>query len=125
MSVTWHGLEPYQRALAGWPVEVANEARPIIKAHAEQAFREIHDGYPVVSGHLRDGLTITDTSTSVMHPSWTLENPVYYAKIFEAGGATTAGPKGPGRVFVPIVIRVRRAMRKQLVPLVLRGPSGG
>jgi len=126
--VTWYGLDLYRRALLGWPIEVANEARVIIEREAQAAYDEMRSpapvGYPVKSGELRNGLTLTDTSPSALHPRWTLQNETYYAKIFEAGGATTAGPKSPGRVFVPISIRRRRAMRDAIVQTVLRGPHG-
>lgn len=127
-SVQWYGLDLYRRALLGWPVEVAIEAKAILEREAQAAYDEMRSpapvGYPVKSGDLREGLTLTDTSPSELHPRFTLYNPVFYAKIFEAGGATTAGPKSPGRVFVPISIRHRRAARDAIVQTVLRGPRG-
>ncbi len=107
----------YIQALEGWPTAIAEAARPIIERHARQAYEQIRAGYPVVTGRLRDGLTIRDTSTGALHPSMTIENDVYYAKIFEAGGMTTAGPKPAGGVFVPISVRERRAMRAAVVAL--------
>ena len=115
----------YIQALEGWPVEVADAARPIIERHAKAAFEEIKAGYPVVTGKLRDGLTIKDTSKGALHPSVTIENDVYYAKIFEAGGMTTAGPKPAGRVFIPISVRERRAMRAEVVDLLERSAPRG
>jgi hypothetical protein len=113
-------LRMYAQALEGWPAHLADEARPIVERHAKQAFDDIRAGYPVVTGKLKAGLALTLDSRP-LHPSATLENEVYYAKIFEAGGATTAGPKPAGRVFVPIVIRTRRALRRELVALLQRG----
>ena len=115
----------YIQALEGWPQAIADAARPIIERHAQQAYEQIRAGYPVVSGTLRDGLTIRDTSKGPLHPSMTVENDVYYAKIFEAGGATTAGPKPAGRVFIPISVRERRAMRAEVVELLERTAPRG
>ena len=118
--MSWRGMDFYRQALLGWPATVAREAAPILERHARTAYDDIRAGYPVVTGHLRDGLTLTDTSPSPLHPQWTLENDVVYAKIFEAGGATTAGPKPAGRVFVPIAIREWRAARAEIMELLDR-----
>ena len=118
-------LAMYIQALEGWPTAIADAARPIIEGHARQAYEEIRATYPVVTGRLRDGLTIRDTSKGPLHPSMTVENAVPYAKIFEAGGATTAGPKPAGRVFVPISVRERRAMRRDVVELLERTAPRG
>lgn len=118
--MSWRGMDLYRQALRGWPQTVAEQAAPIVERHARAAFEDIHDGYPVVTGTLRDGLTLTETSPSPLHPRWTLENAVVYAKIFEAGGATTLGPKPAGRVFVPIARREVLAMRAEIVDLLER-----
>ena len=118
-------LAMYIQALEGWPQAIADQARPIIERHARQAFTDIYAGYPVVTGRLRAGLTIRDTSKGPLHPSMTVENEVYYAKIFEAGGMTTAGPKPAGRVFIPITVRERRAMRAEVVELLERTAPRG
>jgi hypothetical protein len=117
-------LAMYLQAMQGWPAAVAEAAAPILERHAKEAYAEIKAGYPVVTGHLRDGLTITNETSGPLHPAWTLENDVVYAKIFEAGGATTAGPKPAGRVFVPIVIKTRRALRRDLIPVLQRVVDG-
>ena len=117
---SWRGMDAYRQSLIGWPIEVAHAAAPILEAHARAAFQQIHDGYPVVTGTLRDGLTIANTTPHALHPRWTVENDVYYAKIFEAGGATAAGAKPQGRVFVPIVARERLAARREVVDLLFR-----
>lgn len=118
--MAWRGMDLYLASLHGWPQAVADDARPIIERHARTAFREIHDKYPRVTGKLQDGLTLTDTSPSSLHPRWTLENPVEYAKIFETGGATTLGPKPAAHVFPPIASRERKAMREELVEMLYR-----
>lgn len=115
----------YIQALEGWPQAVADEARPIIERHAKQAFEDIKAGYPVVTGTLRDGLYLKNTDKGPLHPSMTVGNDVYYAKIFEAGGMTTAGPKPAGRVFIPITVRERRAMRAEVVDLLERSAPRG
>ena len=116
----------YIQALEGWPQAIADAARPIIDQHAQAAYDQIKAGYPVVTGKLRDGLKIIrDSSKGPLHPSVKVANFVVYAKIFEAGGATTAGPKPAGRVFVPISVRERRAMRNEIVELLERTAPRG
>ena len=122
---TWRGMDAYRQSLLGWPAEVADQARPILEGHAHAAYAQIYAGYPVVTGRLRAGLTLADTSPSALHPRWTLENAVYYAKIFEAGGATLAGAKPQGKVFVPIVVRERREARTEVVDMLLENTPHG
>lgn len=118
-------MELYLQAFEGWPDTLAALARPIVDAHARQAYTDIRAGYPVKTGTLRDGLTIQDTSKGAMHPSMTVANDTVYAKIFEMSGATTAGPKPAGRVFLPITIRERRAMRAEIFALIDRTAPRG
>ncbi len=118
--MAWRGMDLYLASLAGWPQHIADAAAPIVERRARSAFQQIHDGYPVVTGHLRDGLKLTDTTPDPLHPRWHLENDVFYAKIFEAGGATTAGPKPAGHVFSRIAPLERRAMRVELVQMLER-----
>lgn len=118
-------MQLYIQALEGWPVTLAEAARPIIERHAQQAFDDIKAGYPVVSGTLRDGLYLKDTNKGPLHPSVTVGNDVFYAKIFEAGGMTTAGPQPAGRVFIPISVRERRAMRGEVFDLIERTAPRG
>ena len=118
MGVTWTGLDAYERELAAWPAETADAAAETVKARAQSAYAQIRANYPVVTGKLRDGLTIRDTSPSPLQPKWTVQNEVVYARIFESGGATSGGPKAPGKVFVPTSMRERRAMKDELIALV-------
>jgi len=112
----------YLQAMQGWPAAVAEAAAPIIERHAKAAYRDIQAGYPVVSGTLRDGLTITNETAGPMHPAWTLENTVYYAKIFEAGGATTGlfnvvdDAPAPLRDWLPYLAEAVGAKRPRRVP---------
>ena len=118
-------MELYVAAFAGWSQRVADEARPIVQRHATAAYEQIRDGYPVKSGTLRDGLRLVETDRGPMHPSWTVRNDVVYALIFESGGSTLAGAKTPGRVFNPIAVRERRAMRGELLALLERTAPRG
>jgi hypothetical protein len=120
-------MQLYIQALEGWPVTLADAARPIIRRHAQQAYDDVKAGYGPhrVTGTLEAGLTLKDTDKGPLHPSMTLENDVYYAKIFEAGGMTTAGPKPAGRVFIPITVRERRAMRGEIFDLIDRTAPRG
>jgi hypothetical protein len=117
-------MDLYRQALLGFPQEVADKAGAILEPHAQTAFQEIHDKYPVVTGRLQAGLTLTDNSAS-LHPRWTLANDVVYALIFEAGGATTTGPKPGGQVFVPIAIREWKAARAEIIDMLERTVPGG
>lgn len=116
-------LDMYIQAMKGWPAAAADQAAPIIERHARAAFDQIHDAYPVVTGTLQRGLTLTDNSTPLF-PRWTLSNPVVYAKIFEAGGATLKGAKPSGHVFTRIAPTEIRAMRAELVDLLATVVNG-
>jgi|SRR6516225_8722334 hypothetical protein len=114
--MAWRNLDRYLVLLDAYPQAVADAAASIVTTHATAAFQAIHDGYPVVTGRLQRGLTLTDRSTD-LHPRWTLRNDVVYAKIFETGGATTKGPKPHGHVFSRIAPIEVRAMRAELADL--------
>ena len=118
MGVTWSGLDAYEAELAAWPAETADAAAEKVKARAQAAYAQIRANYPVVTGTLRDGLTIRETTPTPLQPKWTVQNDVIYARIFESGGATTGGPKAPGKAFVPTAMRERRALKRELMALV-------
>ena len=113
--MAWRNLDRYLVLLDAYPQAVADAAVACVVT-MDAAFQAIHDGYPVVTGRLQRGLTLTDRSTD-LHPRWTLRNDVVYAKIFETGGATTKGPKPHGHVFSRIAPIEVRAMRAELADL--------
>lgn len=112
----WRGMDRYRQSLRGWPQAVADAAAPIVERHARAAYDQIHNEYPVVTGKLQRGLTLTDRSETLW-PRWELRNDVEYAKIFETGGATLKGPKPHGHVFSRIAPEERKAMRADLVDM--------
>ena len=111
-------------ALALVNAAVMAQAAPIVAQYAHDAFTAIHDAYPVVTGRLQRGLTLTDRSTD-LHTRWTLRNDVDYAKIFETGGATLKGPKPHGHVFSRLAPEYGRQLRDALFALVTRATLHG
>jgi hypothetical protein len=118
MGVTWTGLDAYEAELAAWPADTADAAAEKVKARAQSAYEQIRANYPVITGQLRDGLTIRDTTPNPLQPKWTVQNEVIYARIFESGGMTSGGPKAPGKAFVPTAMRERRAMKDEIIAVV-------
>ena len=118
MSVTWSGLDAYERELAAWPAATAHDAATHVETRARAAFSTVRAGYPVVTGTLRDGLRLANTTRDPLQPHWTLRNDVVYARIWESGGMTTGGPQAPGKLLIPTSMRERRAMVAEVVEVV-------
>ena len=121
MSVTWTGLDEYEAELEAWPMQAAGEAAQQVERAAEAAYESIRSGYTVITGHLRDGLQRGDVTTDAMHPKWRVWNDVIYARVWESGGMTAAGPFAPGKLFVPTMQRERRTLTAELIEVVKTG----
>jgi hypothetical protein len=118
-SVVFEGLDELRAQLRSLPADLAAEASGIVIGKATEAFQEIHDGYPDVSGTLRDRLTLL-TNPSAVGAGAILKNTDPIAWIFENGSqvrlfdGASRGAMPPGHVFIPIAQRKRREMYEQL-----------
>ena len=103
MAVKWTGLAEHMREIAALPHTVVQSADAIASSKAEATAAALRAAYPVVTGHLRDSVTV-ERHTSGGTVAVSVINTAEYAIPFEYGGAD----RPAGKVFVPIVLRGRR-----------------
>jgi len=130
----FHGMAKFREALRNLPYELRNEATVIVEDSAKAAKEEMAAKYPISlgrkrrgrfipGGQLRKGLKLEYRGGQTPFGAWvTVRNTAPHANIFENGTElrTTAtgaerGSAKPGRVFVPIAIKHRRRMNRQLM----------
>jgi hypothetical protein len=133
MRVEMTGLQELQDALKRLPQDLTYEATSILAAHAEEAYRQIYDKYPVREygrkrgrGNLRRGLTLRNY-TDRFSVFAVLRNTANHAYIYEHGTemrhtarGQSRGAMPPGRVFIPIALRQKRIAVEALKELVRR-----
>jgi hypothetical protein len=134
--LTFTGLDQLMQDLQRLPVALRDEAAGIIHETATGALEEIRAGYPEGRrGGLKRGLKST-FSTSDFGTAGVVKNSSPHAFIFEQGTQARyiqtlplgraknfgyrRGAMPPGRVFIPIAIRRRRAMYAALTEVVRR-----
>lgn len=120
------GLAELEVQLRDLPTTLADEARGIVHAAADNAKREIFEAYPRESGTLRAGLRVDHVDTPYTAVA-VLTNTTWYATLFEVGSqerhtkaGLNRGRMPPGRVFFPIERRANRRMRETLLELIAR-----
>ena len=110
MAVTWHGMDELQRNLDTLARDIATETRPIAEQHAQAAADQIRARYPVVKGRLRAGVQVHAHTGGPFGVRYQVISTAPYASYYEYG--TSRQPAG--KVFVPIAIKERRAMRSDI-----------
>jgi hypothetical protein len=123
------GIAEFKAALRNLPTELRAEANGIVNAHADAAQAAIAAQYPEGSGRLmglRHNLSIK-SSYSAFGVTARLINRSPIAWIYENGTelrhtdlGINRGRMPAAKVFIPTVIRERRAMIADLVALVER-----
>jgi HK97 gp10 family phage protein len=96
-------LYAYFQAL---PDDVKEEARGIVHAAAEAAYRDVYAALPVVTGYLRSQLRVVAGEPSPTEALSYLENTARYAAYVEFGTHDTP----PHNSFYPPVLRHRLMM---------------
>ena len=126
-TVRWEGLDALRTALRRLPDDLADEASAIVLGAATAAEGEAHSAYPERTGDLRSGLDVIPSATGRYGVGAILLNRAHHAHLFENGTqarhtaiGANRGAMPPGHVFVPIVIRQRRAMYERLKALLVR-----
>lgn len=126
----WNGLEELKAQLRSLPADLTGEASEIVRDTGAAAADEVRAGYPSRASDLRDHVTVTFT-TSGYATGAVVKNTSKLAYIFENGTMARhyftrrgvrhlTGRMPPGHVFVPIMVRRRRAMYAQLADLLTR-----
>lgn len=124
----WDGLDELRDALRQLPDHLTDESIDIVQEHVGAAGAAIIDEYNDhrVSGNLAKGVRI-ETSKSKGGISARLTSNAFHAWLFENGTearhtaiGADRGSGPPHHVFVPIVVRERRAMYDELIAMVER-----
>lgn len=126
------GLEELKAALRSLPADLTGEASNIVEGASNGAAVAIKSGYASHrrTGNLQDGVTVDHQRVGFSVRS-IVKNTAKHAYIFENGtaarhrasGASTGlmwGHMPPANVFIPTVVRARRAMQEMLIGLVRR-----
>lgn len=130
MSVTlqWDGLDEFKRELFGLPEDLGAEADRIVDATANAAAEEIRAGYGShrVTGNLQDHVFVSRLDRGKVTAARIVKNTAPHAFIFENGTqarhtdlGANRGAMPPGHVFVPVIVRRRRAMNEELKALLV------
>jgi len=130
VKVSLVGMQELRAALQRLPAELTEEAAKIVDAAANSAKLEVYGRYPQKTGNLRKGLRVTHNAGRRFGTTAVLKSSSPHASIFEFGTVRRSTNKGANRgsmppasdakAFIPVVIRVRRKMVRQLVELVRR-----
>src|SRR4029450_2066051 len=127
------GLDDLVKQLRRLPEVVQREASVIVTGHAQRAVEEMRATYPVRTyglarnrGALLPGLR-TDTRPDTVSSSAIVRNRAPHAYLFEHGTATrhtaagiSRGAARPGKVFIPIAVRHKTALTRDLIRLLER-----
>jgi hypothetical protein len=128
MSVTlhWDGLSEFRADLEHLPEGLTTDSDPIVASAANGAAADIRAGYPKRTGNLKKNVFVSRLDKGKDFAGYIVKNPAPHAFIFENGTqarhtaiGANRGSMPPGHVFVPAVIRRRRAMYLQLKALLV------
>jgi hypothetical protein len=107
------GLEELKAALRSLPEELSGEAGKIIEAAGNRAVLDLRRAYPVVTGHLRDGVEVTHTRSRAGARA-VVRSRAPHAWLYEHGVAGRKVGKGLNRrptfVFMKTMSRIRKEM---------------
>jgi hypothetical protein len=123
----FEGLAELRAELRRLPGDLAAEATTIIFARAERAKADIVAAYPERSGDLKNHVSVSKANAGKYGAGVFIKNTAKHAWLFENGSqarhtaiGANRGAMPPGHVFVPIVMRQRRAMYADLKALLAR-----
>lgn len=126
-QVVWDGLKELQDELRRLPEDCVGEAGNLIAGAVNSAALSIKRAYPVRTGNLRDHLVIQPLTRRGLVVGAAVTNTAKHANIFELGTqarhtslGANRGSMPPGHVFVPRIVRARRALVEQLKEMVAR-----
>lgn len=124
--LTFDGLEELKAALRQLPVELVEEARGVVVQRAEQAGQDIAAAYPEITGTLKRKVLVK-TENSIGGVKAVVKSGARHAHLYEFGTqarhteiGANRGAMPPGRVFIPIAQRIRRALTDDLIGIIRR-----
>jgi hypothetical protein len=117
------GLDELKAALRALPATMTSQATPIVIGAAQAARADIAGQYPQVTGNLKQGVRVELKSAnkdgvvaivkSTARHAWIYEHGTQ-ARHTKLGASRGVMPAPPTPVFIPTMIRARRAMYAQL-----------
>lgn len=127
-SVQFDGLDELRAALRNMPTHLRGQAANIVEAAGNAAATEIRAAYGKHrhTGNLQEGVTVEHERQAGVTARSVVKSTAPHAYIFENGtqarhtdlgwnrGVMPAGGKPAGHIFVPVVVRHRRAMEAKL-----------
>lgn len=130
-EVRWDGLDEYRELLRTLPETLANESANLVEGAANAAAFDIRSAYPVRTGNLQKGVTVTVLNRGRTATGRIVKNNAPHAWLFEVGSqarhtslGANRGSMPPGHVFIPRVIKWRRRLYEQIKELLrLKGAT--
>ena len=127
----WDGLADLYKQLENLPATLTGEAAHIVEGIANAAALDIRSAYPVHTGTLRNSVYVTHFDHGRYSAGAQVKATAPHAWIFENGTAARAyysvngvrhetGAMPPGHVFIPIMMKHRRALYGQFAALLER-----
>lgn len=123
VSLRYTGLAEMYADLRALPAHLRTEGAAIVVDEGAQAFNEIIEAYPSRTGNLKRGMKL-ETHPSEFGMRVILRNVAKHAWLYENGTQVRHTDLGqnrgfahPAHVFVPRIIRHRRAMYARLAAL--------
>jgi len=123
--LTWDGIEAFKSALRQLPSHLSGRGGDIVVARAHEAGEEVRQGYALHehTGNLEQHVVVEVESRAAGAVA-IVKSTARHAYIFEIGtqirktkSGANRGAMPPGNVFVPTVVRKRRAMVEDLKAL--------
>jgi hypothetical protein len=126
-QVVWDGLAELRAEILALPEACTGEAAHLIDGAANGVTVDIANAYPWRTGDLRKKTTVAPLATKGLVVGMVVKNTSNLATIFENGSqarhtsiGANRGSMPPGHVFVPRILRARRAVTQQLKEMVAR-----
>jgi len=127
VTLRWDGLDAFKADLKKLPDNVTTEADPIVQRSAKEAAAEIKAAYPVRTGTLRNRVFVSRVDKGKHFAGAIVKNTAPHAHLYELGTqarhtdiGANRGSMPAGHVFVPRIIRHRRAMYVKLKALLVK-----
>lgn len=142
-TMTWIGLQELKDNLWALPADLVKRAAPLVHATAVAAAAEIRDDYPEgETGNLKRGVKVGSKGGRSQHTVRSVvRSTAPHAHLYETGTQTrqnragenrgymfganapeihgnwSQGPRQGANIFVPVIIRYRRQMYEDLIPI--------
>ncbi len=128
-KLTLVGVAELRAELRKFPAHLTGEATHLVEGEANGAAVQVKRNYPVRDGDLRDGVFVESKHGPVVARAYVVSS-AKHAYMYENGtevrhtrtgkSSGSMPPAPPGRAFIPVLIRARRALEQALVALLVR-----